>query len=170
MLASRWNKMLQSTAFHAMLSRAILWWMTAIYWPNFVTLPFDALNEGDPLGYRVHIWYGKTRMAGLQSGEGRMMIDSVVWAQYINVTDTPTDRQTRRHSKCCANVLCIRRQKSTKWLHNMEKAASNVNSVPTRAGRQLYHGVRTKVQPCYYHSRNMVNEPQPLVKSWSNHG
>jgi len=30
-------------------------------------------------------------MAGLQSGEGRMMIDLVVWAQYINVTDTETD-------------------------------------------------------------------------------
>jgi len=27
-------------------------------------------------------------MAGLQSGEGRMMIDSVVWAQYINVADS----------------------------------------------------------------------------------
>jgi len=38
----------------------------------------------------VHIWYGKTRIAGLQSGEGSMMIDSVVWAQYINVTDTQT--------------------------------------------------------------------------------
>jgi len=34
-------------------------------------------------------------MAGLQSGEGRMMIDSVVWAQYINLTD----RQPRRHSE-----------------------------------------------------------------------
>jgi len=33
---------------------------------------------------RVHIWYGQTRMAGLQSGEGRMIIDSVVWAKYIN--------------------------------------------------------------------------------------
>jgi len=48
---------------------------------------------------------GKTRMAGLQSGEGRMMIDSVVWAQYINVTYTwhtaaYADRQPRRHSKC----------------------------------------------------------------------
>jgi len=29
-------------------------------------------------------------MAGLQSGEGGMMIDSVVWARYINVTDTQT--------------------------------------------------------------------------------
>jgi len=27
-------------------------------------------------------------MAGLQSGEDRIMIDSVVWAQYIDVTDT----------------------------------------------------------------------------------
>jgi len=42
------------------------------------------------LSYRVHIGYGKTRMAGLQSDEGRMMIDSVVWAQHINVTDTQT--------------------------------------------------------------------------------
>jgi len=31
-------------------------------------------------------------MAGLQSAEGRMMIDSVVWAQYINVTDRQTTR------------------------------------------------------------------------------
>jgi len=29
-------------------------------------------------------------MAGLQSGEGRKTIDSVVWAQYIHVTDTQT--------------------------------------------------------------------------------
>jgi len=29
-------------------------------------------------------------MAGLQSGEGRMVMDSVVWALYINVTDTQT--------------------------------------------------------------------------------
>jgi len=67
-------------------------------------LTSDALNEGDPLE-RVHIWCRKTRIAGLQYGEGRMMISSVVWAQYINVTDTQhnslqTDRQPRRHSKC----------------------------------------------------------------------
>jgi len=45
-------------------------------------------------------------MAGLQSSEGRMVINSVVWAQYINVTD----RQSRRHIKCLAK-LCIVRQK-----------------------------------------------------------
>jgi len=56
------------------------------YFPSHI----GALNEGYLLNYQVHIWYGKTRMAGLQSGEGRMMIDSVVWAQYINVTDTQT--------------------------------------------------------------------------------
>jgi len=39
-------------------------------------------------------------MVGLQSGEGRMMNDSIIWAQYTNVTDT----QPRRHLKCRANV------------------------------------------------------------------
>jgi len=46
--------------------------------------------KGFPSSYRVHIWYGETSIAGLQSGEGRMMIASVVWTQYINVTDTQT--------------------------------------------------------------------------------
>jgi len=41
--------------------------------------------------YLIDIWYGKTRTDGLQSGLGCMMIDSVVWAQYINATDTQTD-------------------------------------------------------------------------------
>jgi len=39
-------------------------------------------------------------MAGLQTGEGCMTIDSVVWAQYTNVTD----RQPRRHSNSCPNA------------------------------------------------------------------
>jgi len=62
--------------------------------------------------YRVHTWQGKTRTAWLQSGEGRMMIDSVVWAQYINVTDTPPSR----HSKGRANAL---RQKSARECVNL---------------------------------------------------
>jgi len=41
-----------------------------------------------PSSYRVHILYGKTRMAGLQSRGSHMMIDSVFLAQYINVVDT----------------------------------------------------------------------------------
>jgi len=49
-------------------------------------------------------------MAGLQPVEGHMMIDSVVWAQYINVTDTRTDRQLRRHSTA-APMHCVRWQK-----------------------------------------------------------
>jgi len=44
-------------------------------------------------------------MAGLQSGEGRMMIDSVVWAQYISVTDRRTYTQPRRHSNSRRNAL-----------------------------------------------------------------
>jgi len=55
-------------------------------------LSFDASNDGILSRYRVHIWYGKTRVAGLQSGEDRMKNDSVVWAQHINVTDRQTDR------------------------------------------------------------------------------
>jgi len=55
-----------------------------------IIFPFVALSEGIPSSYRVYIWYGKTRMAALQSGEDHTMIDSVVWAQYINVTYTQT--------------------------------------------------------------------------------
>jgi len=44
-------------------------------------------------------------MAGLQSGEGRMMTDSVVWAQYINMSDKQTDRLPRRHSKYRTKAL-----------------------------------------------------------------
>jgi len=53
-------------------------------------VPFDACTKCDPQELSGSFCYEKTRMAGLQSGEGRMMIDSVVWAQYINVTDTQT--------------------------------------------------------------------------------
>jgi len=34
-------------------------------------------------------------------GEGRMVINSVVWTQYINVTD----KQPRRHCNCRVNAL-----------------------------------------------------------------
>jgi len=54
-------------------------------------------------------------MAGLQCGEGRMMIDSVVWAQNINIagTDTQKDRQPRRHAIAnAAPAHCVGRQKS----------------------------------------------------------
>jgi len=75
--------------------------MTKIYWPDFATrshspessswqhiglifrlsptpLPLDAFEMSNSY------WYGKTRMAG----ESLVMIDSVVLAHYINVTDT----------------------------------------------------------------------------------
>jgi len=45
--------------------------------------------------FRVHNGCGKTRMSGLQSDEGLMMIDSAVWAQYINVTDRQTAASTQ---------------------------------------------------------------------------
>jgi len=47
-------------------------------------------------------------MAGLQSGEGRVMIDSVVWAQYINVTDRHTDSHVAIAN--AAPTHCVGRQ------------------------------------------------------------
>jgi len=57
-------------------------------------------------------------MDGLQSGEGRMMIDSVIWAQHINVT--PTHRYPRRQSTSCANRVCI-------GLHNFSPSTKTDN-------------------------------------------
>jgi len=45
-------------------------------------------------------------MAGLiQSDEGLMMIGSVVWAQYINVTGRQTDRQPHHSSNSRPNAV-----------------------------------------------------------------
>jgi len=77
-------------------------------------------TRGVPSCYRVHIWYEETRMAGLQSGEGRMMIDSVVLTQYINVTDKHTDKHTDSHV-ALANAApshCVGRQKLIDFLRN----------------------------------------------------
>jgi len=71
-------------------------------------LPFSHLTPPVSSSSRVHIRYSKTRMAGLQSGEGRMMIDSVVWVQHTNVTDRQTHRQPRRHSKWQKNKMATR--------------------------------------------------------------
>jgi len=46
-----------------------------IPFPNTAYHLMPSLRE-IPSSYRVYIWYGKTRMAGLQSREGCMMIDS----------------------------------------------------------------------------------------------
>jgi len=66
-----------------------------------------------------HVWYWEIRTTGLQSSEGRMMIDSVVWAQYINVTDRQTDSHV-----AVANVVPwhgIRLHKSAVIQHNREQ-------------------------------------------------
>jgi len=55
-----------------------------------VLMPFHLTPSvrGIPSKNRVHIWYEKTRTTGLQSG--RMVIDSVIWAQYMKVADRQT--------------------------------------------------------------------------------
>jgi len=110
------------------------------YWPEFPTFtdpsPYDDLTEGIPSSYRVHIWQGKTRMAGLQSGEGRMMIDSVVWAQYINVTDRHTDKHTEKPTDSnvatanAAPTHCDARQNhsTAQWQSSINTGVLNLGS------------------------------------------
>jgi len=66
-----------------------------IYWSEFPTFthPFAIWRPrwGNPLELSGHIWYGKTRTAGLQSGKGRMMIDSSCLGA-IHQRDRHTDR------------------------------------------------------------------------------
>jgi len=64
--------------------------------------------RGIPLSYRVHIWYRKTRTAGLQSGESCTMIDSVVLG-----TIHQCDRHTHSHvaTASVAPTHCIWWQK-----------------------------------------------------------
>jgi len=106
--------------------RTVSWWkqeaqLSLTNRPKFVhadilccavkSCPLTPSMRGIPSSYLVHVWYEKTRMAGLQSGEGRMIIDSVVWAQeaYINVTDTQTDSDVAIAN--AAPTHCVRRQK-----------------------------------------------------------
>jgi len=114
---------LRTLIFNAVLLAAALWWMTAIYWPDFLTLPtslpFDAYS------YRVHIWYGKTRMAGLQSDEGRMIIDSVIWAQHIIMTDAQSAMSPQQMP--CPH--CVGRQK--RFWHGLLEQSSDIRTDAT---------------------------------------
>jgi len=104
--------------------------LVAIYWPDFPTrrgqlivsilavfsnfCPIWRLQWEDPLELSGSLFgVEKTRMAGLQSGKGRTMIDLVVCAQYINLTDTQTATQPHRHSNSRPND-CIRAAKTEK--------------------------------------------------------
>jgi len=88
-----------------------LWRTTAIYWPDFPTFRYSSPiwrpQWGDPLELSGSylVWEN-----WVQSGEGRMMIDSLVCVQYINVTDSHV---------AAANAVpthCVERQKQTNRL------------------------------------------------------
>jgi len=85
------------------------WQILTAYWPDFQT--FAHLSSiwrpqwgGSARAIGFVFCMKKTKMAGIQSGEGRIRIDSVVGAQCVNVTDTQpifvTDRQPCHRSKC----------------------------------------------------------------------
>jgi len=71
-----------------------------------------------PSSYQVNIWYGRTGTTELQSGEGRKMFASVVWAQHINVTDTQTAASHYRTN-------ALRHATETFGQSNLAKAALN---------------------------------------------
>jgi len=117
-IADRWrsfdrNSHKKLIAIADKLPDAALWRITAINRPVFLTFAYSSpiwrpQCTGIPSSYLVQIGYEKTRMAGLRSGEGRSMIDSVICVQYINVTDTETDSHVSIAS--AAPTQCVGRQ------------------------------------------------------------
>jgi len=82
-------------------------------------------------------------MAGLQSGIGCTMIDSVVLAQHINMTDTPTDRQTDRQLRChdkCRRANALRR--ATEALESTDDATRAMPRLTCRSAQQVFLCVR----------------------------
>jgi len=57
--------------------------------PCIYAIPLDGFDEGISRAIGFIVGKGKLECLG-QPGEDRVMIDSVVWAQYINMTDTQT--------------------------------------------------------------------------------
>jgi len=102
------HKTLQSSAFHVVLSRAALWWMTAIYWPDFPTFTY-------PSRIWCLEWVGSSRAIGFIFGVGKGNGWATIWWRShddrlshlgtIPQGDRHTHRQPRRHSKCRAKAL-----------------------------------------------------------------
>jgi len=100
MLRSLWHKTLRNIAFHAVLSRATLWRMTVIYWPDFLTFTYPSPIwrpqwRRSPWAVRFIFFVGKLEWLGY---------NLVTVAQCLS-TNRLTDRQPSRHSKCRANAL-----------------------------------------------------------------
>jgi len=72
-------------------------------------------------------------MAGLQFGENRVTIDSVVWVQNINVTDT----QPRRNS--CPNVLRLAAETENE---TMRISASATQRTKLRTRRNVFKSLQ----------------------------
>jgi len=93
--------LLDTKCYEAQLSMLYCQELPSGEWLRFIDLIFQLLPTLlPPSRCQVHIRYGKTRTAGLQSGERRTIINSVAWAQY-----TKHDIHTDSHSNCCDNAL-----------------------------------------------------------------
>jgi len=92
----------QSAAFHAVLSRATFWWMTAIYWPDLPTSTHLSL-------IRLSRWGGSHRAIGFifdmekLDWLGYNLVKIAWWSTQSfghNTSTWQTHRQPSRHSKC----------------------------------------------------------------------
>jgi len=71
------------------------------------------------------------RVAGLQSGEGHIMMESAVWAQYINVTDRQTDSHVV--TAIAALTYFVRAAKQVLFPVNMQQVISHLKDVSIQA-------------------------------------
>jgi len=85
-------------------------------------------------------------MVGLKAAEGRMMIDSVVWALISNVTD----RQIDSHVTIAIAALthCVARQKLFQIIHSLE-GSRRMSTPQTEAEERRLSTNETKPQLIY---------------------
>jgi len=105
---------------HAMLSTAAVWWITAIYWPDFRTFTYPP-----PIWYPQ--WGGSSPAIGFMFGAGKLEWlgcnlmkrprDRLSHLGTIHQRDRHTHRQPHRHSKCSATAL--RRAAKIEVIHRL---------------------------------------------------
>jgi len=105
--------LIQNAMKHSFLCCAVKSCLLAIYWPNFLTFIYPSFIwrpkwAGSPRAIEFISGVGKLEWFELQSRESCITIDSVILAQYINVTDTATSPQKmprQRTASCGRNVM-----------------------------------------------------------------
>jgi len=132
-----WHKTLRNTAFRAVLSRADIWWMTAIYWPDFPTFTYPSSIWRPQWGGSPGA-IGFTFGVGKLKGRGYNLVKVAWWSTRSFGHDTSTwqtHRQPRRHSKCSANALAsgsrnLSFEVSSRWPRELLFFLLQENNIP----------------------------------------